>query len=149
MEEEEANHSFLLHPPPPTQVETGYIGTAIIGLAVLLNILNSKLSDLFFGHLKTVICCCLTVSSGLSVWLALLALSVLPASKTGLYVSAIGSMVALRCTLALFYELQMELNYPAPESLVALLWSQVGLKDQDSLRSRSLHAWTNKRKTDK
>jgi hypothetical protein len=59
------------------------------------------------------------------VWLALLSLSVLPASKTGLYVSAVGSMVALRSTLALFYELQMELNYPAPESVVSLLWSQV------------------------
>jgi hypothetical protein len=111
--------------PSPPQKETGYIGTAIISLSVLLNILTSKLSDLFFGHLKTVICWCLGVSAGLSVWLALLALSVLPPSKTGLYVSAVGSMVALRSTLALFYELQMELNYPAPESLVSLLWSQV------------------------
>ena len=46
-------------------------------------------------------------------------------SKLGIFVSSICSMVALRCIIALFYELLMEINYPAPESLVTLVWGQV------------------------
>lgn len=34
-------------------------------------------------------------------------------------------MVALRCIIALFYETLMEIHYPAPESLVTLVWGQV------------------------
>ncbi|XP_023341357.1 disrupted in renal carcinoma protein 2 homolog [Eurytemora carolleeae] len=115
-----------LQPFGLSQIETGYIGTSIIGISFILNILNSRLSDVFYGNLKTVISCFLTLSLGCSVWLALICLKIVSASKLGIFVSSICSMVALRCIIALFYELLMEINYPAPESLVTLVWGQVG-----------------------
>jgi hypothetical protein len=107
------------------QADTGIIVTAVLSSAVLLSIINSKLSDLFFGQLKSIICCFLTLGSAFSAWLALLALSVVPPSKSAIYISAIGAMVAPRCILGPFYELLMELSYPAQESIVSVVWNQV------------------------
>ena len=35
-------------------------------------------------------------------------------------------MLSLRCIIALFYELLMEVHYPTSESLASLTWGQVG-----------------------
>ena len=35
-------------------------------------------------------------------------------------------MLCLRCIIALFYELLMEVHYPTSESLASLTWGQVG-----------------------
>ena len=115
-----------LHPLGLTQRDTGYIGTVIIITAVLMNIFNSHLSDKFRGHLKTTICCFLAVSLAAAIWLALLCFEVAPFSKLSVYISSITCMVSLRCIIALFYELLMEVHYPTPESLASLAWGQVG-----------------------
>ena len=91
-----------------------------------MNIFNSRLSDKFSGHLKTTICVFLTVSLGFSIWLALLCFKLISPTKATIYVSSIGCMVCLRCIIALFYELLMEVHYPTSESLASLTWGQVG-----------------------
>ena len=91
-----------------------------------MNIFNSRLSDKFSGHLKTTICVFLTVSLGFSIWLALLCFKLVSPTKATIYVSSIGCMVCLRCIIALFYELLMEVHYPTSESLASLTWGQVG-----------------------
>ena len=91
-----------------------------------MNIFNSRLSDKFAGHLKTTIVTFLTLSLGCSIWLALLCFQVIPHSKATIYISSIGCMVSLRCIIALFYELVMEVHYPTSESLASLTWGQVG-----------------------
>ena len=42
------------------------------------------------------------------VWLCLLCMGAVAASRATIYVSAIGCMLSLRCIIALFYELLME-----------------------------------------
>ena len=91
-----------------------------------MNIFNSRLSDKFSGHLKTTICVFLTLSLACSIWLALLCFQVIPHSKATIYISSIGCMLSLRCIIALFYELLMEVHYPTSESLASLTWGQVG-----------------------
>lgn len=91
-----------------------------------MNIFNSRVSDKFAGHLKTTIVTFLTVSLGCSVWLALLCFQVIPSSKVTIYISSIGCMLSLRCIIALFYELLMEVHYPTSESLATLFWGQTG-----------------------
>jgi len=115
-----------LHPLGLTQQDTGYIGTIIIVTAVIMNIFNSRLSDKFSGHLKTTICCFLAVSLAAALWLALLCFEIAPFSKLSVYISSITCMVSLRCIIALFYELLMEVHYPTPESLASLTWGQLG-----------------------
>ena len=114
-----------LHPLGLTQKDTGYIGTIIIASAVTMNIFNSRLSDKFSGHLKTTICSFLTISLAAALWLALLCFEIAPFSKPAVYIAAIVCMVSLRCIIALFYELLMEVHYPTPESLASLTWGQV------------------------
>ena len=108
------------------QKDTGYINSIIIVSAVALNLLNSRLSDKFAGRLKSTIVVFLTLSLGCSVWLALLCFKKVPHSKVTIYISAIGCMLSLRCIIALFYELLMEVHYPVSESLATLAWGQVG-----------------------
>ena len=91
-----------------------------------MNLFNSRLSDKFSGHLKTTICVFLTVSLCCSVWLALLCFKLIAPTKTTIYISSIGCMLCLRCIIALFYELLMEVHYPTSESLASLTWGQVG-----------------------
>ena len=108
------------------QKDTGYINSIIIVSAVALNLLNSRLSDKFAGRLKSTIVVFLSLSLGFSIWLALLCFEVIPPSKVTIYTSAIGCMLSLRCIIALFYELLMEVHYPVSESLATLTWGQVG-----------------------
>ena len=91
-----------------------------------MNIFNSSLSDKFAGHLKTTIVTFLIISLGCSVWLALLCFHLVSPSKVTIYISSIGCMLSLRCIIALFYELVMEIHFPTSESLASLLWGQVG-----------------------
>ena len=116
-----------LNPLGLSQKDTGYIGTVIIFTAVIMNMFNSRISDKFAGHLKSTICCFLTVSLAASIWLALLCFEVVVFSKWAVYISAICCMVSLRCIIAIFYELLMEVHYPTPESLASLVWGQVPL----------------------
>ena len=92
-----------------------------------MNVFNSRLSDKFSGHLKTTICCFLTVSLAAALWLALLCFEIAQFSKLSVYIASITCMVSLRCIIALFYELLMEVHYPTPESLASLTWGQVQL----------------------
>ena len=114
-----------LSPLGLTQEDTGYIVTIIIISAVVMNIVNSRISDMFFGHFKIVICVFLSISLCASIWLILLMLGVVHILKSYVYISSIVSMVSLRCIIALFYELLIEVHYPTPESLVILFWGQV------------------------
>ena len=91
-----------------------------------MNIFNSRVSDKFAGHLKSTIVSFLSLSLGCSVWLALICFQWIPHSKVTIYISAIGCMLSLRCIIALFYELLMEVHYPTSESLASLFWGQVG-----------------------
>ena len=115
-----------LSPLGLTQEDTGYIVTIIIISAVVMNIVNSRISDMFFGHFKIVICVFLSISLCASIRLILLMLGVGHILKSYVYISSIVSMVSLRCIIALFYELLIEVHYPTPESLVILFWGQVG-----------------------
>ena len=148
-----------LSPLGLTQRDTGYIQAAIVTIAVVMNISNSFLSDMFAGNLKTFICTFLTISLAAALWLALICFKVVAISSTtistiailtisttlqaapfslvSVYTSAIVCMVALRCIIALFYELLMEVgrvgavhplqvHYPVPEHLTSLVWGQAG-----------------------
>ena len=44
------------------------------------------------------------------MWLCLLCMGAVSASRATIYVSAIGCMLSLRCIIALFYELLMEVR---------------------------------------
>lgn len=115
-----------LHPLGLSQRDTGYIQATIVGIAVCMNLSNSYLSDLFSGRLKTFICTFLSISLVAAVWLALICFKVAPFSVPAVYASSIVCMVSLRCIIALFYELLMEVHYPVPESLASLAWGQAG-----------------------
>jgi FLVCR family MFS transporter len=115
-----------LHPLGLTQKDTGYIQAIIITAAVIMNVCNSFLSDLFTGHLKTFICSFLTLSLATSIWLALLCFRVAPFSLAAVYTASIVCMVSLRCIIGIFYELLMEVQHPVPESLASLVWGQAG-----------------------
>ena len=86
---------------------------------------DSRLADKFAGHLKTAIVIFLSLSLACSIWLALLCFQVISSSKATIYISAIGCMLSLRCIIALFYELLMEVHYPVSEALATLTWGQV------------------------
>lgn len=115
-----------LHPLGLSQQDTGNIQAIIVGMAVCMNLSNSYLSDLFSGRLKSFICAFLTLSLAAAVWLALLCFKVAPFSVPAVFASSIICMVSLRCIIALFYELLMEVHYPVPESLASLAWGQAG-----------------------
>merc|ERR1712133_103281 len=108
------------------QKDTGSIQAIIISCAVIMNISNSYISDLFSGRLKTFICSFHGISLICSIWLAMLCSEIVPVSKAAVYISSIGCMVSLRCIIALFYELLMEVHYPVAESLASLVWGQTG-----------------------
>ena len=99
------------------QVEAGWIGwyTTIASSAV--GLLTGRFADIFAGHMKRFLLAFFIAACGLTTWLALSSIHILPATTATVYISTILLGASMAAVVPLFYELSCETVYPIAEGV--------------------------------
>ncbi|KAL7637813.1 UNVERIFIED_CONTAM: hypothetical protein RMT77_011425 [Armadillidium vulgare] len=110
--------NFSLKPLGFNQDDAMFVGLLASFACCFLTVVTGRLADMMSRHLKEIIIFLLLASSVSYYWFILLFEEVIPFSKWQVFVSVSLGLSLNYATIPLFYELSVEILYPAHEVLV-------------------------------
>ncbi|KAF2354177.1 Major facilitator superfamily domain, partial [Trinorchestia longiramus] len=120
-----------LSPLGVSQETASWVGVYVTFGGVVLALLMARLSDLLFGHLKITILLLMLAATVAFVWFLLLTSRHITFSSWQVQTSAALAGSLNYAVSPLFFELGMELGYPAPEdvlgSIMNFAWNTAGV----------------------
>ncbi|XP_045583403.2 solute carrier family 49 member 4 homolog [Procambarus clarkii] len=111
--------NYSLIPLGLHQDETMWIGQATVLVSSVSPLVSGRFTDLVQGHVRASLVGLMLATTVCFYWFLLLSYGVLPFTKWQVYVSVVGGVAFNYATIPLFYEMGIDLAYPAPEILVS------------------------------